>query len=69
MENTPRLYDTLVSVLSQNQNWLDRRHLKTLTWMMVSLLQSHTISLPEWAPFVHSRTRYAKHRSSLSTMA
>jgi hypothetical protein len=54
MENTPRLYDTLVAVLSQHRNWLDLRHLKTLAWMMVGLLQSHTISLPEWVPFVHS---------------
>ena len=60
MENTPRLYDTLVSVLSQHRNWLDLRHLKTLAWMMVGLLQSHTISLPEWVPFVHSRAQYAQ---------
>jgi hypothetical protein len=60
MENTPRLYDTLVSVLSQHRNWLDLRHLSTLAWMMVGLLQSHTISLPEWVPFVHSRAQYAQ---------
>jgi hypothetical protein len=30
MEGAPRLYDTLVHVLSQHQNWVDRRHLKTL---------------------------------------
>jgi hypothetical protein len=60
MENTPRLYDTLVFVLSQHRNWLDLRHLKTLAWMMVGLLQSHTISLPEWVPFVHSRAQYAQ---------
>ena len=40
MERTPRLYDTLVHVLSQHRNWLDRRHLKTLAWMMVGLVQS-----------------------------
>jgi len=60
MENTPRLYNTLVAVLSQHRNWLDLRHLKTLAWMMVGLLQSHTISLPEWVPFVHSRAQYAQ---------
>jgi hypothetical protein len=26
MENTPYLYDTLLSVLSQHSKWLDRRH-------------------------------------------
>jgi hypothetical protein len=60
MENTPRLYDTLVRVLSQHRNWLDRRHLQTLAWMMVGLIQSHTISLPEWVPFVHSRAQFAQ---------
>jgi hypothetical protein len=28
--------------------------------MMVGLLQSHTISLPEWVPFVHSRAQFAQ---------
>jgi hypothetical protein len=50
MESTPRLYDTLVAVLRQHQNWLDRRHLKTLAWMMVGLIQAGTISLTAWAP-------------------
>ena len=60
MENTLRLYHTLVAVLSQHRNWLDLRHLKTLAWMMVGLIQTGTISLSEWAPFVHSRARFAQ---------
>jgi signal recognition particle GTPase len=40
MESTPRLYDTLVQVLSQHQNWVDLRHLKTLAWMIVGLMPS-----------------------------
>ena len=49
MENTPRLNNTLFAVLSQHRNWLDLRHLKTLAWMMVGLLQSHTLGLFEQA--------------------
>jgi len=45
MENTPYLYDTLVRVLSQHTNWLDLRHLKTLAWMMVGLINSYSMSL------------------------
>jgi len=60
MENTPRLYDTLVAVLRQHQNWLDRRHLKTLAWMLVGLIQAGKISLTAWAPYVHSRAVYAQ---------
>ena len=55
MESTPRLYDTLVVVLRQHSNGLDRRHLQTLAWMMVGLLQAGKLTLTAWAPYVHSR--------------
>jgi len=57
MENTPYLYDTLVRVLSQHANWLDLRHLKTLAWMMVGLINSYAIRLGAWTPFVISRAQ------------
>jgi hypothetical protein len=60
MEGTPRLYDTLVQVLSQHRHWLDRRHLKTLAWMMVGLVQARVVSLTAWTPYVHSRAVYAQ---------
>ena len=60
MENTPHLYDTLVLVLSQHAQWVDQRHLKTLAWMMVGLIQSSWISLSAWAPYVVSRAQYAQ---------
>lgn len=60
MEGTLLLFGTLVPVLSQHQNWLDRRHLQTLAWMMVGLIQSGRISLMAWAPYVHSRARYVQ---------
>jgi Transposase DDE domain len=57
MENTPYLYDTLVRVLSQHANGLDLRHLKTLAWMMVGLINSDSMSLGAWTPFVISRAQ------------
>ena len=60
MENTPYLYDTLIRVLSPHANWLDFRHLKTLAWMMVGLINSHSISLGAWSPFVVSRAQYSQ---------
>lgn len=60
MENTSRLYDTLIKVFGEEPNWLDIRHLKTLVWMMVGLIASNVISLTEWAPFVQSRAQYAQ---------
>lgn len=60
MENTPRLYNSLAHVLSQHGNWLDARHLQTLAWMMVGLIESGLISLTAWAPTVVGRARYAQ---------
>jgi hypothetical protein len=39
---------------------LDRRHFKTLAWMMVGLVQSGLISLTAWASYVQSRAVYAQ---------
>ncbi len=60
MKNTPNMYNTLFQILSQHKHWLDIRHLHTLTWMLVGLINSKTISLPEWAPFVDSRAVFAQ---------
>ena len=60
MENTLRLYDTLVQVLSQHRKWLDVRHMKTLAWMMTGLIESGLINLTQWVPFVHGRAVYAQ---------
>jgi len=60
MKNTPNLYDTLIQILGQHSHWLDKRHLYTLIWMIVGLIESKVISLPEWAPFVDSRATFAQ---------
>lgn len=60
MENTPRLYDELLKVIGQHSKWLDIRHLYTLVWMVVGLLQTGGVSLPAWVPFVHGRAQYAQ---------
>jgi hypothetical protein len=55
MERTPRLYETRVAIVRPHQHWLDRRHLKTLAWMMVGLIQAGKSHLTAWAPYVPSR--------------
>jgi hypothetical protein len=45
MEGTSRLYDTVIKILRQHENWLDLRHLYTLAWMIAGLIQSSTVSL------------------------
>ena len=60
MENTPRLYDTVSCVLRQCRAWLDVRHWKTLTWMVVGLILSEKVSLSAWVPYVTSRAQYAQ---------
>lgn len=70
MESTPRLHDTLVDVLRQHQNWVDLRHLKTLTWMVVGLMQSRLISLTAWPPLRAQPSRVrAEHRASVCALA
>ena len=58
MESTPLLYQSLMSVLTCHKNWLDRRHVKTLAWMMSGLILSREIGLGAWALYVHSRAQY-----------
>jgi hypothetical protein len=60
MEHAPRLYDTLFQVVGRHRQWLDVRHMKTLVWMMVGLIESGLISLTQWAPFVHGRAVFAQ---------
>ncbi len=60
MENTPRLYSGLVELLGQAGQWRDVRHLYTLAWMVVGLIQAGGVSLTAWVPFVTGRARYAQ---------
>lgn len=60
MKSTPNLYNTLVTILGQHRQWLDKRHFYTLAWMVTGLIMSKTISLTQWAPYVGSRAQYAQ---------
>jgi len=40
--------------------WLGLRHIQTLTWMMVGLIESDLIGLNAWAPYVQGRAKYAQ---------
>jgi hypothetical protein len=60
MENTPRLYSGLLELFGQPGQWRDRRHLQTLAWMVVGLIESSCVNLTAWVPFVQGRARYAQ---------
>jgi Transposase DDE domain len=60
MENSPRLYSELVEVCGQPGQWRDVRHLQTLAWMVVGLIQAEGVKLTAWVPFVQGRARYAQ---------
>ena len=68
MENTPYLYDTLVRVLSQHANGLDRRHLTTLAWMMGGLINSYAMSLVPHPLLIlgYSRSNFVRASSILN---
>ena len=59
MESTSQLYDTIIQVLRQYAPCRDVRHLKTLAWMVVGVIQSGQIHLSDWAVYVQGRARYA----------
>ena len=60
MKNTLSTYDTLMTLFEQPTKWLDHRHLKTLVWMVIGLIESGAISLTEWATFTDSRAQFAQ---------
>ena len=61
MPPTSRLYDGLSQFLSQCQSqWQDARHLQTLCWMIVGMLQSESVHLNEFGVHVHSRATFAQ---------
>jgi hypothetical protein len=60
MENPPRLYSELVELCGQPGQWRDVRHLQTLAWMVVGLIQAECVKLTAWVPFVQGRARYAQ---------
>ena len=53
MENTPRLYSGLVELLGQSGQWRDVRHLQTVAWMVVGLIQSSCVNLTAWGSKLH----------------
>jgi hypothetical protein len=60
MANPPRLYSELVELCGQPGQWRDVRHLQTLAWMVVGLIQAECVKLTAWVPFVQGRARYAQ---------
>jgi DDE family transposase len=61
MEKSPRLYRELVALLCrQPGQWKDVRHLQTMAWMVVGLIETGEVSLPAWVPFVSGRAQYAQ---------
>jgi hypothetical protein len=46
MASTSRLYDALNGILRQRELvWRDTRHLQTLCWMMIGMIQSQNVHL------------------------
>ena len=61
MASTSRVYHALHEYLSQYQDlWRDVRHLQTLCWMMIGILQSQNVHLNGFGVHVGSRATYAQ---------
>ncbi|MBD2311185.1 hypothetical protein H6G20_05875 [Desertifilum sp. FACHB-1129] len=58
---TSRLYDALNDFLSQSEyQWRDLRHLKTLCWMVIGIIESQTIHLSGFGVHIRSRAQVAQ---------
>jgi len=61
MTPTSRLYNALSQYLSQcNIQWQDARHLQTLCWMMIGMIQSQNVHLSGFGIYVLSRAQIAQ---------
>jgi hypothetical protein len=61
MTPTSRLYDALNDFLSQCQAvWKDIRHVETLCWMIIGMIQSQNVHLNGFGVYVQSRATYAQ---------
>lgn len=60
MEVKSELYHTLLVILGQVEKWLDKRHMKTLAWMVVGLIESEQIGLTRWIPYAEVRAQMAQ---------
>ncbi|NES96219.1 MAG: transposase [Desertifilum sp. SIO1I2] len=61
MTPTSRLYDALNEFLRQcDLVWQDARHLKTLCWMMIGIIQSQNVHLNGFGVYVVSRAQRAQ---------
>jgi hypothetical protein len=61
MAPTSRLYDALNDFLRQcDMQWQDARHLKTLCWMMIGIIQSQNVHLNRFGVYVVSRAKVAQ---------
>jgi hypothetical protein len=61
MTPTSRLYDALSRYLSQCEiQWQDVRHLQTLCWMIIGMIQSQNVHLNGFGMYVVSRAQVAQ---------
>jgi Transposase DDE domain len=61
MTATSRLYDAMNAFLRQcDIQWRDIRHLKTLCWMMVGMIESQNVHLNGFGVYINSRAQYAQ---------
>nr|RNJ65735.1 MAG: hypothetical protein EDM05_29770 [Leptolyngbya sp. IPPAS B-1204] len=61
MTPTSRLYDALSRYLSQCEiQWQDARHLQTLCWMIIGMIESQNVHLNGFGVYITSRAQLAQ---------
>lgn len=60
MKAQTRLYDSVYQYLAKGSEFVDKRHLSTLSWMVSALLSSLRLNLNGWEPYVVSRAQQSQ---------
>jgi hypothetical protein len=67
MASTSRLYNALNDFLRQcDIAWQDARHLQTLCWMIIGMIESQNVHLNRFGVYVVSRAQIAQSRVGLA---
>jgi hypothetical protein len=54
------IYNKLIDVIGQYMKWKDIRHLRTFCWIVIGLLESGNVNLPNWTVYIESRAEKAQ---------
>lgn len=59
MKTQNNIFSQIYRYLEQGSQFVDKRHLKVISWMVTALLNSQSLNQARWEPYVQSRAEKA----------